>query len=144
MYPIKFVPILKSLVWGGAAIAPYKGIETSQKNIGESWELSGVKGNESVVSNGPLAGKTIAELVQEYKGELLGEHVYANTGNEFPLLVKFIDALTDLSIQVHPDDELAAARHNGSKGKTEMWYVVSARPGAYLYAGLSKEITPEE
>lgn len=144
LYPFKFVPILKTLVWGGAAIAPYKGIETDQKNIGESWELSGVKGNESVVVNGPLAGKSIAELVQEYKGELVGKHVYEQTGDEFPLLIKFIDALTDLSIQVHPDDALAAARHNGSKGKTEMWYVVSAAPGAHLYAGLSKSITPEE
>ncbi len=144
MYPLKFEPILKSLVWGGAQIAPYKGIETDQKNIGESWELSGVKGNESVVLNGPLAGKSIAELVREYKEELVGKHVYADTGDEFPLLIKFIDALTDLSIQVHPGDELAALRHNGSKGKTEMWYVVSAAPGAHLLAGLSKPITPEE
>lgn len=144
LYPFKFIPILKTLVWGGAAIAPYKGIETDQKNIGESWELSGVKGNESVVLNGPLKGKTIAELVREYKGELVGKQVYASTGDEFPLLIKFIDALSDLSIQVHPNDALAAARHNGSKGKTEMWYVVSAAPGAYLYAGLSKAITPQE
>ena len=144
LYPFKFVPILKTLVWGGAAIAPYKGIETDQKNIGESWELSGVKGNESVVVNGPLAGKSIAELVQEYKGELVGKHVYENTGDEFPLLIKFIDAHSDLSIQVHPNDELAALRHNGSKGKTEMWYVVAAQEGAHLLAGLSKSITPEE
>jgi mannose-6-phosphate isomerase len=106
--------------------------------------LSGVKGNESVVANGALAGKTIAELVKEYKGKLVGEHVYANTGDEFPLLIKFIDALTDLSIQVHPNDELAAVRHNGSKGKTEMWYVVAAEPGAHLLAGMTQEITPEE
>ncbi len=144
MYPLKFEPILKTIVWGGERIAPYKGIETEQKHIGESWELSGVKGNESVVLEGPLAGKTIAELVHTYKGALVGEHVYRNTGDEFPLLIKFIDALTDLSIQVHPNDELAAARHNGSKGKTEMWYVVDARPGAHLLSGLTKHITPEE
>jgi mannose-6-phosphate isomerase len=144
LYPLKFKAILKSLVWGGTAIAPYKGIETEQTNIGESWELSGVKGNESVVVNGPLAGKSIAELVQEYKGELVGKHVYENTGDEFPLLIKFIDAHSDLSIQVHPNDELAALRHNGSKGKTEMWYVVAAQEGAHLLAGLSKSITPEE
>ena len=144
MYPLKFKPILKTIVWGGEKIAPYKEIETEQKHIGESWELSGVPGNESVVADGPLAGKTIAQLVHEYKGELVGKHVYENTGDEFPLLIKFIDALTDLSIQVHPNDELAAVRHNGSKGKTEMWYVVDAEPGAHLLAGLTKKITPEE
>ena len=144
MSPLKFEPILKTIVWGGEKIAPYKGIETDQKHIGESWELSGVAGNESVVAEGPLKGKTIAQLVKEYKGELVGEHVYANTGDEFPLLIKFIDALSDLSIQVHPNDELAAKRHNGSKGKTEMWYVVAADKGAHLLAGLTQKITPEE
>ena len=144
MYPLKFEPIFKTIVWGGEKIAPYKGVETTQEHIGESWELSGVKGNESVVSNGALAGKTIAQLVKEYKGQLVGEHVYADTGDEFPLLIKFIDALSDLSIQVHPNDELAAVRHNGSKGKTEMWYVVAAEPGAHLLAGLTEEITPED
>ena len=144
MSPLKFEPILKTIVWGGEKIAPYKGIETDQKHIGESWELSGVAGNESVVSEGPLKGKTIAQLVKEYKGELVGKHVYDNTGDEFPLLIKFIDALSDLSIQVHPNDELAAKRHNGSKGKTEMWYVVAADEGAHLLAGLTEKITPEQ
>ena len=143
MYPLKFKPILKTIVWGGEKIAPYKEIETDQKHIGESWELSGVHGNESVVAEGPLAGRSIADLVKQYKGELIGSHVYENTGDEFPLLIKFIDALTDLSIQVHPNDELAAKRHN-SKGKTEMWYVVDAEPGAHLLAGLTEHITPEE
>ena len=144
MYPLKFKPILKTVVWGGEKIAPYKEIETTQQHIGESWELSGVKGNESIVADSPLEGKTIAELVREYKGDLVGKHVYENTGDEFPLLIKFIDALSDLSIQVHPNDELAAKRHNGSKGKTEMWYVVDAEPGAHLLAGLTKQITPDE
>ena len=144
MTPLKFEPILKTIVWGGEKIAPYKGIETEQKHIGESWELSGVAGNESVVADGPLKGKTIAQLVKEYKADLVGKHVYENTGDEFPLLIKFIDALTDLSIQVHPNDELAAKRHNGSKGKTEMWYVVDAEPGAHLLAGLTEKITPEQ
>lgn len=144
MYPLKFNPILKSVVWGGEKIAPFKGIETEQHNIGESWELSGVKDNESIISNGPLAGKNIAELCEEYKGELLGEKVYAKTGAEFPLLIKFIDARDDLSIQVHPNDELAAVRHNGSKGKTEMWYVVQADKNAHLMSGLSAAITPDE
>ena len=143
MYPLKFKPILKTIVWGGEKIAPYKEIETDQKHIGESWELSGVHGNESVVAEGPLAGRSITDLVKQYKGELIGSHVYENTGDEFPLLIKFIDALTDLSIQVHPNDELAAKRHN-SKGKTEMWYVVDAEPGAHLLAGLTEHITPEE
>ena len=144
MYPLKFEPILKTVVWGGEKIAPYKGIETPLQHIGESWELSGVAGNESIVSEGPLKGRSIASLVREYKEELVGKQVYANTGDEFPLLIKFIDALSDLSIQVHPGDELAALRHNGSKGKTEMWYVVAAEPGAHLLAGLKEKITPEE
>ena len=144
MYPLKFKPILKTLVWGGEKIAPFKGIKTDIHNIGESWELSGVKGNESVVANGPLAGKTITELIGEYKGELVGKTNYEKTGTEFPLLIKFIDARQDLSIQVHPDDELAARRHNGSKGKTEMWYVVKADKDAHLMSGLKQAITPEE
>ena len=144
MYPLKFQNIFKSVVWGGEKIAPFKGVNTQQKNIGESWELSGVKGNESIVAEGPLAGRTITSLAEEYKGALLGEKVYAATGAEFPLLIKLIDARDDLSIQVHPDDALAAERHNGSKGKNEMWYVVQADEKAHLMSGLNKEITPEE
>ena len=144
LYPFKFNPILTPFVWGGEKIAPYKGLESKEKNIGESWELSNVEGLVSVVKEGPLAGKTITELVKTYKGALVGEHVYANTGDEFPLLFKFIDALKDLSIQVHPNDALAAVQHPGSKGKTEMWYVIAAEPGAKLYSGLTKAITPEE
>ena len=142
LYPLKFKPILKTIVWGGEKIAPFKKIETSQHNIGESWELSGVPGNESVVANGQLEGRTITSLCEEFKGELLGRHVWENTGAQFPLLIKFIDAQGDLSIQVHPNDDLAAVRHNGSKGKTEMWYVVGADSGAHLLAGLTKEIDP--
>ena len=141
---MKFEPLLTPFVWGGQKIAPYKGIISQEKNIGESWELSGVEGLVSVVANGPLAGKTITELVKMYKGQLVGEHVYANTGDEFPLLFKFIDAHRDLSIQVHPDDALAARLHPGSRGKTEMWYVIAAEPGAKLYSGLTKSITPEQ
>lgn len=144
MYPLKFNPILKTLIWGGEKIAPFKSIKTEQHNIGESWELSGVKGNESVVSNGEYAGRTITELVKEFKGKLIGERNYERSGDEFPLLIKFIDAKQDLSIQVHPDDRLAAERHNGSKGKTEMWYVVEADKDAHLMSGLSTGITPEE
>ena len=144
MYPLKFEDIFKTVVWGGEKIAPFKGVQTDQHNIGESWELSGVKGNESVVANGPLAGHTITELACQYKEALLGKKVYETTGTEFPLLIKFIDARDDLSVQVHPDDTLAGARHNGSKGKTEMWYVVQADEGAHLMAGLSRQTTPQE
>ena len=132
------------MVWGGEKIAPFKSISTDQHNIGESWELSGVKGNESVVANGEYAGRTISDLIREFKGSLIGKANYERTGEEFPLLIKFIDARQDLSIQVHPDDELAAKRHNGSKGKTEMWYVIATDENAHLMAGLKKEITPEE
>ena len=141
---MKFEPLLTPFVWGGQKIAPYKGIISQDTNIGESWELSGVEGLVSVVANGPLAGKTITELVKMYKGQLVGEHVYANTGDDFPLLFKFIDAHRDLSIQVHPNDALAAQLHPGSRGKTEMWYVIAAEPGAKLYSGLTKTITPEQ
>ena len=144
MYPLKFEPLLTPFVWGGQKIAPYKGISSESDHIGESWELSGVENRMSVVANGPLAGKTIAQLVKEYKERLVGRHVYANTGDEFPLLFKFIDALKDLSIQVHPSDDLAQRLKEGFRGKTEMWYVVDAAPGAKLYNGLKKAISPEE
>ncbi len=144
MYPLKFRPVLKTVVWGGEKIAGFKGIDTARTNIGESWELSGVKGSESVVAYGPFAGRTISDLVSSYREKLVGKSVYARTGNEFPLLIKFIDAKQDLSIQVHPDDALASRWHNGARGKSEMWYVVSADKGASLISGLSETITPEE
>lgn len=143
MYPLKFEPILKSTLWGGEKIIPYKQIASDQKQVGESWELSGVKGNESVVANGPDAGKTLPELIAAYGERLLGKANYARFGEEFPLLIKFIDARQDLSIQVHPNDELAWERHR-SKGKTEMWYVVDADPGARLRSGFAKQVTPAE
>lgn len=143
MYPLKFNPILKSTLWGGEKIVPYKEIESNQKNVGESWELSGVKGNESVIANGELSGTTLSELIAREGEQLLGKANYERFGNEFPLLIKFIDARQDLSIQVHPDDELAAKRHS-SKGKTEMWYVMSADKGARLRSGFAREITAAE
>lgn len=144
MYPLKFNSILKSMIWGGEKLRQYKAIYTDQKNIGESWELSGVPGNESVVSNGEFAGRTIIELIKEYGAELLGRHVYETYGENFPLLIKFIDARDDLSIQVHPDDVMAQSVHGQPFGKTEMWYVVSADKDAHLMSGLSAEITPDE
>lgn len=144
MYPIKFRPILKSTLWGGERIKQFKQLETKQTDIGESWELSNVPGDESIVANGTEEGKTISQLVSEYKGKLVGEENYLKYGDNFPLLIKFIDAREDLSIQVHPNDELAHARHN-SFGKTEMWYVIDNNNGeAKLRSGLKKEITPEE
>ena len=144
MYPLKFNPILKSMIWGGEKMRQYKAIDTDQKNIGESWELSGVPGNESVVSNGEFAGRTISELIKEYGPALLGRKVHETYGENFPLLIKFIDARDDLSIQVHPDDAMAQSVHGQPFGKTEMWYVVSADKDAHLMSGLSAEITPEE
>ncbi|MDE7410534.1 MAG: class I mannose-6-phosphate isomerase [Paramuribaculum sp.] len=140
--PLKFQPILKSAIWGGEKIAPFKGIVTDQKHIGESWEISGVKGNESVVLNGTDAGLTLSEMITKYKEALVGSRNYERFGSEFPLLIKIIDADGDLSLQVHPDDELARERHN-SLGKTEMWYIVDTEPGAVICAGLSKNITPD-
>lgn len=136
---MKFNPILNSMIWGGERILPYKGIASTQTKIGESWELSGVKGSESVVANGALAGETISHLLETYGEELIGVENYQRFGNEFPLLIKFIDAEQDLSIQVHPDDALAEARHQ-SKGKTEMWYVIDAKPGAKLRSGFSQKV----
>ena len=144
MYPLKFQNILKPTIWGGSKVTVFKSLPASVEPIGESWELSGVAGRESVVAEGPWAGRNITELVAEYKGALVGSKVYERTGDEFPILVKFIDACDDLSIQVHPDDKLAFERHNGSKGKAEMWYVVQADEGAHLMSGMAKSITPQE
>ena len=141
--PFKFEPYLKSVLWGGEKIAKYKGIVTDQHNIGESWEISGVDGHESVVAEGDDKGLNLRQIIEKYKGDLVGNAVYAKYCDTFPLLVKIIDAKGDLSVQVHPDDTLAKARHN-SYGKTEMWYIIDAEEGAPIYAGLSKQITPEE
>ena len=143
LYPMTFKPILKKIIWGGSDICPFKGITPVQEGIGESWELSHVEGNYSVVDNGALEGKTLDELIRTYGKQLLGEKVVEQFGSIFPLLIKFIDARDNLSIQVHPDDELAKKRHN-SFGKTEMWYVINAAKGAGLYSGFSKQINADE
>lgn len=144
MYPLKFEPYLRTMVWGGEKIAPYKGIRTDQKKIGESWEISAVEGHVSTVANGPLKGKSLRDVINEYGSDLVGRRVFEKFGDEFPLLIKFIDAKEDLSIQVHPSDELAARTNPGMLGKTEMWYVIGADPGAHLLSGMTKEITPDE
>lgn len=131
------------MLWGGEKIIPYKGMESGMTSVGESWEISGVKGNESIVAEGPDAGMKLPELIARDKGALVGTSNYERFGKEFPLLIKFIDARQDLSIQVHPNDKLAWERHQ-SKGKTEMWYVVDADPGSRLRSGFAKQVTPDE
>jgi len=143
MQPIKFNPLLKSTLWGGEKIIPFKHLTNNQQQVGESWEISGVKDNETVVSEGPLQGKSLNEIVHEYGAELVGKENYQHYGDVFPLLIKFIDAHQDLSIQVHPTDEIAQ-RQGKSRGKTEMWYIMNSAPGARLYSGLKKEISPEQ
>lgn len=143
MYPLKFEPVLKQTLWGGDKIIPFKHLNETLANVGESWEVSAVEGSESVVANGADKGLTLPEMVRKYKEELVGEANYARFGNKFPLLIKFIDAKQDLSIQVHPGDDLAKKRHN-SFGKNEMWYVVSADKGAKLISGFAEQITPKE
>lgn len=143
MKPLKFNALLKSTLWGGDKIIPFKHLDIQQENVGESWEISGVKDNETIVADGPYAGKKLNELVEELKGKLVGEDNYQRFGNEFPLLIKFIDARQDLSIQVHPTDEIAKMQGK-ERGKTEMWYLMDSDKDATLLCGLKKKITPEE
>lgn len=138
----KFRPLLKQTLWGGRKIVAFKHLNLQMENVGESWEISGVKNNETIVNGGPHDGKTLNQLVREQRGRLVGQENYARFGNEFPLLVKFIDACRDLSIQVHPNDE-TARRHGKVRGKTEMWYVLKSDDGAWLYNGLRQPLTPE-
>ncbi|MCX6309759.1 MAG: class I mannose-6-phosphate isomerase, partial [Bacteroidia bacterium] len=142
-YPLKFEPILKKILWGGSEISRFKQLEVQESGIGESWELSQVPGSVSVVANGPLKGKNLTELMEAAPEALLGNKIFKRFGMEFPLLVKFIDAQDDLSIQVHPNDALARQRHN-SFGKTEMWYVMASKPGAKLISGFSQQIDADE
>ncbi len=139
MYPIKFTPFFKSNIWGGNKIAKFKNIESELQNIGESWEISEVKESVSVVENGEFAGKTLSELIKQFPTQLIGNKKLT----QFPLLIKLIDARDNLSIQVHPNDEIAKIRHN-SLGKTEMWYVIDAEKDAFLYSGFSKTISKHE
>lgn len=139
----KFEPLLKQTLWGGDKIIPFKHLSTKIENVGESWEISGVKDNETIVASGPDKGKSLNQLVREQKEKLVGQENYERFGDEFPLLIKFIDARQDLSIQVHPTDEIAH-RQGKSRGKTEMWYALEPTPGAQLYNGLKQQITPEQ
>lgn len=139
----KFEPLLKQTIWGGDKIIPFKHLDAQIDQVGESWEVSGVKDNETIVKDGEYKGWKLNDLLAQLKDKLVGKANYERFGNEFPLLIKFIDARQQLSIQVHPTDELAQEK-GFSRGKTEMWYVMESDPDASLRSGLKKQITPEE
>ncbi len=141
--PLRFEPYYKPVLWGGSRIASFKGIPPLNEPIGESWEISGLEGYESKVAEGKFAGKRIDEILSSIGETVLGQRLYRLYGNKFPLLIKFIDAKKDLSIQVHPDDTLAAERHE-CWGKTELWYTLDPLDGAYIYSGLQSSITPAQ
>ena len=144
LYPLKFKPIYKERVWGGNKLSSvmHRDIPAG-KTIGESWELSSVKGDLSVVTNGFLKDNNIEELIEIYMGDMVGDKVYEKFGIEFPLLFKLIDSAERLSVQVHPDDKVARERHN-AYGKTEMWYVIDADKNAPIYVGFNKETSKDE
>ncbi|MDO6820573.1 type I phosphomannose isomerase catalytic subunit [Zobellia sp. 1_MG-2023] len=143
MHPLKFNPILKERLWGGTKLKDVLGKPIENDITGESWELSTVPGDISVVSNGDLAGASLQDLIEKDPESVLGKSVYERFGTDFPILIKFIDAKQDLSIQLHPNDELAKKRHN-SFGKTEMWYVMDADDDASLIVGFNKDVSKEE
>lgn len=138
-YPIKFAPILKEKVWGGNKLKEILHKKGEHNHLGESWEISGIENEISVVSNGKLEGKDLKALIIEYREDLVGDKVYKKFGNNFPLLLKFIDASTELSVQLHPNDKLAKERHN-SFGKTEMWYILKADDDAKITIGFKESI----
>lgn len=142
LYPLKFQPILKDKIWGGEKLKTLLHKDSQLPNVGESWEISDVEGDTSIVLNGSLENQSLKHLLSTYKGDLIGEKNYKQFGNKFPLLIKFIDAKEDLSIQLHPNDELAAKRHN-SFGKTEMWYVMQADKDANLIVDFNQKMTPD-
>jgi mannose-6-phosphate isomerase len=139
LYPLKFTPILKDKIWGGKKLNSLLNKKSASDKCGESWEISGVEGDISVVSEGFLAGNELPELIEIYMGDLTGDKVFDTFGLQFPLLLKFIDASQILSIQVHPNDTLAFERHN-SFGKTEMWYIMQSDEDAELITGFHKQL----
>ena len=143
LYPLQFLPIFKERIWGGTKLKTVLDKNISSDIIGESWELSDVENSISIVSNGAFKGKSLTELIEIYKEDMVGIDVYSKFGNQFPLLFKYLDAREELSIQVHPNDELAKKRHN-SFGKTEMWYVLQADPGAKIIVGFKENSNPAE
>ncbi|NNC49115.1 MAG: class I mannose-6-phosphate isomerase [Flaviramulus sp.] len=143
VYPIKFNPILKEKIWGGNKLKHVLGKNTYKTDVGESWEISDVNGNVSVVNNGVYKGNNLKELIEEHKSNFLGVHNFENFGYNFPLLIKFLDAKTDLSVQVHPDNKMAKKHHN-SFGKTEMWYIMDSDKDADIVLGLKDKTTNPE
>lgn len=143
LYPLKFDPIFKERIWGGQKLGSHLGKNIPKGNIGESWEISDVEGDTSVVSNGKLKGFTLSQLQEKYREKLIGKKNHETFGNKFPLLIKFIDAREDLSIQLHPDDKLAKERHN-SFGKTEMWYIIQVEDHAKIMVDFSKKLNKKE
>lgn len=143
VYPIKFNPILKEKIWGGNKLKNVLGKDTDKSNVGESWEVSDVNGNISVVNNGVYKGLNLKELIKNHKSNFLGTHNFENFGYNFPLLIKFLDAQTDLSVQVHPDNDMAKKYHN-SFGKTEMWYIMDSDKNADIVLGLKNKNTDPE
>lgn len=142
LYPLKFKPVFCYRIWGGEKLKTVLNKNYAENHIGESWEISDVSENETVVAEGDLKGQTLKQLIQEFKGDFVGNKVYKTFGNDFPLLIKFIDAKTPLSIQVHPSDALAKERHN-SFGKNEMWYIMQADDNAELIVGFNQKIEKE-
>ncbi len=142
-YPLKFVPILKEKIWGGNKLKEVLHKTSGKGKLGESWEISGVEGDISIVANGFLRGRSLESVQKEFKGRFLGETLYSVFNEKFPLLIKFIDAHTELSVQLHPDDQLALQRHD-SFGKTEMWYILQADEGAEINVGFQPNIGREE
>ena len=143
LYPLQFEPILKDRIWGGEKLKTILNKPITSKITGESWELSTVEGDISVVANGVLKGKSLMEIIEETPNEILGTQVHERFGKQFPLLFKYLDAREDLSIQVHPNDKLAKERHN-SFGKTEMWYVMQADTDARIIVGFKEDSSKEE
>jgi mannose-6-phosphate isomerase len=143
LYPLLFRPNLHPVVWGGRRLRPYKKMAPTDEPIGESWEVSAVPSSTSVVRNGAFSGQDLASVISTSPAHILGGSVARKYGGKLPLLEKFIDAEKDLSIQVHPDDEMAMREH-GKMGKSEIWYIIDAKPGSFLYAGFKQNITPEE
>jgi len=143
IYPLQFDPILKERIWGGEKLKTILNKPIVSKITGESWELSTVEGDVSVIANGELKGKLLTEVIDEAPNEILGTEVYERFGKQFPLLFKYLDAREDLSIQVHPNDTLAKKRHN-SFGKTEMWYIMQADPEARIIVGFKEDSNANE
>ncbi|TPV35500.1 mannose-6-phosphate isomerase [Paucihalobacter ruber] len=142
LYPLKFTPILKEKIWGGSKLTSVLGKDSQSEQLGESWEISDVEGDTSIICNGMYRGKSLKWLLEQSPKDILGEKNAKTFGTKFPLLIKFIDAREDLSIQLHPNDELASKRHN-SFGKTEMWYVMQADKGANLIVGFNQDMNVE-